>query len=218
MTEFLDELAPDERTALFAVGRQRRVLAGGYLVTEGGPSDAVYIVLSGRVKVFSSTDRGGEVVLAVRGPGALIGELGAIDDRPRGASVTALEPVDALVLTGEAFRGYLHAHPRLLFRLLVAVTVRLRDADRKRVEFGAHDAVGRVASRLVELADRFGEPSGDYVRITLPITQDELAGWVGASREAVVKALRGLRDRGYIETRRRAVVVCDLAALRRRAL
>jgi CRP/FNR family cyclic AMP-dependent transcriptional regulator len=209
---------PDERTALFAVGRQRRVPAGRYLVTEGGPSDAVYIVLSGRVKVFSSTDRGGEVVLAVRGPGALIGELGAIDESPRGASVTALEPVDVLVLTSEAFRGYLHAHPQPLFRLLVAVTVRLRDADRKRVEFGAHDAVGRVASRLVELADRFGEPSGECVRITLPITQDELAGWVGASREAVVKALRGLRDRGYIETRRRAVVVRDLAALRRRAL
>jgi CRP/FNR family cyclic AMP-dependent transcriptional regulator len=218
MTEFLDELDPAERTALFAVGRRRRVAGSGYLIAEGGPSDAVYIVLSGRVKAFSSTDRGGEVVLAVRGPGALIGELGAIDGGPRGASVTALEPVDALVVPCEAFRAWLQAHPRMLFRLLVAVTGRLRDADRKRVEFGAHDTIARVASRLVELADRFGEPSGGRVRITLPITQDELAGWVGASREAVVKALRSLRDRGYVETGRRAVVVCDLAALRRRAV
>lgn len=218
MSEFLEELEPAERTALHAAGRHRRIAAGGYLITEGSPSDAVFVVVSGRVKVFSSTDRGGEVVLAVRGPGALLGELAAIDDEPRGASVTALEPVEVLVLTCAAFRAYLHDHPRLLFRLLVTVTGRLRDADRKRIEFGAYDAVGRVAGRLVELAERFGEPSGECVRITLPITQDELAGWVGASREAVVKALRGLRDRGYIETKRRAVVVCDLDALRKRAM
>jgi CRP-like cAMP-binding protein len=217
MTEFLDEMEPAERKALFAAGRHRRIAGGGYLINEGGPSDAVFVVLSGHVKVFSSTDRGGEVVLAVRGPGALLGELAAIDDEPRGASVTALEPVEVLVIGCLAFRDFLHDHPRLLFRLLVTLTGRLRDADRKRVEFGAYDAVGRVARRLVELAERFGVPAGECVRVTLPITQDELAGWVGASREAVVKALRGLRDRGYIETKRRAVVVCDLDGLRSRA-
>jgi CRP-like cAMP-binding protein len=97
------------------------------------------------------------------------------------------------------------------------LTGRLRDADRKRVEFGSYDAVSRVALRLVELADRFGEPTADGILVTLPFTQDELAGWVGASREAVVKALRALRRTGCVRTQRRSVVVCDLPALRRRA-
>jgi Crp-like helix-turn-helix domain len=67
------------------------------------------------------------------------------------------------------------------------VTRRLIDADRKRVEFGAHDSVGRVARRLIELVERYGEPTQGGMRITLPISQDELAGWVGISRKAVHK-------------------------------
>ena len=101
--------------------------------------------------------------------------------------------------------------------LLRLVTSRLRDADRKRVEFGAFDIAARVAGRLVELADRFGEPVPDGVRIPVPLSQDELAGWVGASREAVAKALRVLRDRGLLTTGRRTMTVLDLDGLRRRA-
>jgi CRP-like cAMP-binding protein len=95
---------------------------------------------------------------------------------------------------------------------------RLRDADEKRVEFAAYDSVGRVARRLVEMAGRFGDPEGLGVRITLPLTQEELAGWTGSSREAVSKALQALRDRGLIETKRRAVTVLDLEGLTRRAI
>jgi CRP/FNR family cyclic AMP-dependent transcriptional regulator len=94
---------------------------------------------------------------------------------------------------------------------------RLRDADRKRIEFGTADILSRVAGRLVELAERFGEPAGDGIRITAPLTQEELAGWTGASREAVSRALRALRGRGWIQTARRSVVIRDLDALRRRA-
>jgi CRP-like cAMP-binding protein len=97
------------------------------------------------------------------------------------------------------------------------LTGKLRDADRKRIEFGAYDTTGRVAARLVEMAERFGEPSEDGVAIALPFTQDELAGWTGASREAVSKALGALRTAGWIRTSRMRVVVRDLAALRERA-
>jgi CRP-like cAMP-binding protein len=215
--EFLSQLTDADRAVLTGLGRHRTLPKGAYLITEGAHSDAVFVVLSGHVKVFSVTDRGAEVVLAVRGPGALVGELAAIDDQPRAASVTTLEPAEVLAIPAGSFRDYLTAHPVVTMLLMRTLTSRLRDADRKRVEFGSYDAVSRVARRLVELAERFGEPAGDGVRITLPFTQDELAGWVGASREAVVKALRTLRARGHIETHRRSVVVCDLAALRRRA-
>ena len=84
---------------------------------------------------------------------------------------------------------------------------RLRDADRKRIEFGAHDTTGRVAARLVEMAERFGQPTAGRDPIGLPFSQDELAGWTGASREAVSKALRTLREEGWIQTGRLHVIV-----------
>jgi CRP-like cAMP-binding protein len=214
---FFTSITDAERTALAAQGRRRRLARGAILITEGARPDAVYLVLSGHVKIYSTTGRGGEVVLAVRGPGSLIGELAAIDDEPRGASVCALEPIEVLAVPAQAFRQFLSANPGATLTLMRMLTGRLRDADRKRVEFGAYDAVSRVALRLVELADRFGEPAPPGVRITLPFTQDDLAGWVGASREAVVKALRTLRTLGYVQTQRRTVVVSDLPALRRRA-
>ena len=96
------------------------------------------------------------------------------------------------------------------------VIERLRDADRQQVDFAAYQTLGRVARRLVELVERFGEESDDgSVRITLPITQEELAGWAGASREATAKALHELRDLGLIETARRDITVRDLAGLER---
>ena len=85
------------------------------------------------------------------------------------------------------------------------------------MEFGTHDTLGRVARRLVELTGRYGEADGDGLRITLPLSQEELAGWTGSSREAVVKALRTMRSRGWIATARREIRVLDLDALERRA-
>jgi CRP/FNR family cyclic AMP-dependent transcriptional regulator len=215
--DFLPTLTADERAALAAHGRRRRLPRGATLIAEGTRSDNVYVLLSGHVKVVSATDRGAEIVLGVRGPGALLGELAAIDDGPRAASVCAIDQIEVLAVPVAAFTTFLRAHPDVMLTLMRTLTGRLRDADRKRVEFGAYDAVSRVALRLVELADRFGEPVPGGVRIALPFTQDELASWVGASREAVVKALRALRGLGYVQTQRRAVVVCDVAALRRRA-
>jgi CRP/FNR family transcriptional regulator, cyclic AMP receptor protein len=215
--EFLARLDESDRTALVERGRQRRWPSGATLFLEGDRSESVLVVVSGRVKVFSLTEQGEEVVLAVRGPGALLGELSALDGGVRSASVAALEPVTGLVLPSPVFIEFLRTHGPAATVLLRLITSRLRDADRKRVEFGAFDIAARVAGRLVELADRFGEPDEHGVRISVALSQDELAGWVGASREAVAKALRVLRDRGYVTTGRRTMTVLDLDGLRRRA-
>ena len=131
--------------------------------------------------------------------------------------VTAFEPVDALVVDAAAFTRYLDEHPRVTRLLLSAIVQKLRDSDRKRVEFGTHDTEGRVARRLVELAEEYGRPADRGVSITLPLTQQELAGWTSASREAVSKALGSLRACGWVSTDRRRVTVLDIEALRRRA-
>ena len=215
--EFMARLGQSDQAELMRRGRRRQYPAGASLYLEGDSCSTVIVVVSGRVKVFSLTEHGEEIMLAVRGPGALLGELSAVDGAPRSASVAALEPVVALVVPIAAFVEFLRGHGDAAIALLQLVTGKLRDSDRKRVEAAAYDIPARVARRLVEMADRFGEPEGQGVRIAVALTQDELAGWVGASREAVAKALRVLRDRGFVTTGRRTMTVLDLDGLRRRA-
>jgi CRP-like cAMP-binding protein len=217
MNEFRDLLTDPEAAALEAGGTVRQWRRGAVIYREAERSDWVVVLQSGRVKVSSDTASGTEVVLAVRGPGALVGELSAIDREPLSATVTALEPVTALVVPHAEFERFLQSHGRVAYLLMRQLSLRLRDADRKRIEFGAYDTTGRVAARLVELAERFGAETPDGVRIGLPLSQDELAGWTGASREAVTKALRTLRGEGWIKTGRLYVVVRDIQALRERA-
>lgn len=198
-----------------SLGRPRRYRKGAVLFAEGDRADRVIVLRSGRVKVTRATESGREVVLGVRGPGEMLGELSALDGGSCSATATALEPVEASVIPASSFRAYLAEEPAMAYHLLEVVVHRLREADRARVEFGAFDTVGRVASRLSELARRYGSPVDGGLEIALALSQDELAGWVGASREAVAKALRQLRAAGCIETGRRRIVVRDLDALER---
>ncbi|MGH6962732.1 MAG: Crp/Fnr family transcriptional regulator [Dongiaceae bacterium] len=214
---FAGALSPAVLAAFRAAGRTRRYPAGTTLLNEGDRSASVILVEQGRVKISSYTEDGREIVLAVRGPGDLLGELSAIDGEPMSATAGALDPVQATVLAVEDFSHFLNRHAEAGVVLLGIVTRRLRDADRKRIEFGAYDSVGRVARRLLELAERFGETTAQGVRIALPLSQEEIAGWTGSSREAVSKALRALRDRGLVDTGRKVITVLDIDGLRKRA-
>lgn len=200
----------------FADGRRQHLRQGMILFTEGDASNRVILLVSGRVKVSSYSDDGHETVLGFRGAGDVLGELAAIDGKDHLATVTVVEDGEARVIPGERFVAALAEQPGLALVLLRSIVGRLRDADRKRAEFTALDVVGRVAHRLVELAERYGEPAEDGIRITLLISQRELAGWVGSSREAVNKALRQLEHRRLIAADRRHLVVLDLDGLRRR--
>jgi CRP/FNR family transcriptional regulator, cyclic AMP receptor protein len=216
--DFMGLLEPDELEDFKRRGRARSFASGSILMHEGQVGDRVMVLLRGRVKIASVTEAGREIVLRFCEPGELVGELSVIDGRPRSSTVSAIEPVEALVVPAGEFESFLDANPRVARVLLRVMSRRFRDADRKRIEFGASDSVGRVAARLVELADRHGDPAeGGGVVITLPLSQEELAGWTGSSRESVARALQALRELGWIETRRRRIKVLDLDALRERA-
>lgn len=215
VTTFAASLTATQLADLRSRGHTRHFRRGATIFIEGQVSDRVALINRGRVKVASMTDAGEELILAIRGPGDLLGELAAIDGEPRSATVSALEQLEVLLVDAGEFAAFLQKNPSVMFHLLRLLTERLRDADRKRVEFGSFDTLGRVTHRLVELAEAFGEPSSRGVRIALPITQLELAGWIGASREAVSKALRVLRSTGLIETHRGEIVVLDLGSLRK---
>lgn len=216
---FLSSLTAPEVETLRAVGRKQRYPKGSTLFVEGDRADRVIVITDGRVKISILTPDGKEVLLAVRGAYDLVGDQGFLDGAPRSATATAMDPVDAIVIPAGEFTLFLEQHARVALLLLKMLSKRLRDADAKRAEFAAYDTVGRVASRLVEMAGRFGETEeAGGIRINLPLTQEELAGWTGSSREAVSKALGTLRGLGWIETHRRGITIVNLRGLRGRAV
>ena len=121
------------------------------------------------------------------------------------------------MISPREFVAFLEEHPSASLALVRVLSQRLRDADAKRIEFAALNTLGRVAHRLLELCDRFGDPDGDDIRIALPLSQEELAGWTGSSLESVGRALQTMRALHWIATRRREIRVLDLDALRRAA-
>jgi CRP-like cAMP-binding protein len=211
----LAELDSNARDALSSLGRRRRFDAGATLFVEGDLGGSVLILHSGHVKVFASHLDGPGVVLAVRGPGDVLGDLSAIDGEARSASGSALDSVDAQVVGAEEFRDFLANTPGAGLAMLRVVIDRMRDSDRLRVEFGERDTLGRVALRILELAESSGEEFDGALRITLPLTQDDLAAWVASSRESVGRSLASLRKREIIATARREITVLDLDGLRR---
>jgi CRP-like cAMP-binding protein len=206
---FLAALTDEEAADLRSRAITRRFRRGATLMNQGEAPGRVLVIEEGRAKITAITEDGRELVLAFGGPGDLLGELSALGGSPRVATVRALEPLSALAVASGEFEAFLDAKPHVALVILRVVIARLRVADRQQVEFAAYQTVTRVARRLVELTERYGEQSGDGIRITLPISQEELAGWAGASREATTNALRDLRAVGLIETRRRHITVLD---------
>jgi len=211
----LARLDETDRQALLSAGRPRHYRAGESIFVMGDPGQFVVLIVHGRVKVYAPSARGTETVLSLLGPGDLVGELSAIEDDPpaRMATVVALDAVVCRVVRAGEFRSLVAARPAVALELLRSIAGRLRTSDRRRVEFGAYGSTHRVARLLVDLAAA-GTPTDEGVVLRGGLTQDDLAGMVGASRESVARALATLRTLGFVSTGRRQVAVLDLAGLR----
>lgn len=215
---FLHALRPASRAAVEAAAHVRRYPRGSLVFAEGEEAHDVLIVRSGTVKVVVVALNGREVVLDVLDEGAVLGELSALDGGPRSATVFALEPTEVLVLGHDAFRRLVDDHADVARTIVGVLAARLRGADRRQLEFGSNDAIGRVCHRLLELRRRYGHALADgRVLVELPFSQTDLANWAGLSREAVVKGLRSLRSLGWIDSDGRSITVLDETALVARA-
>jgi CRP/FNR family cyclic AMP-dependent transcriptional regulator len=175
------------------------------------------LILSGRVKVFTTAPSGYEAVLAVRGPGDIVGELACVDTKSRSATVVALEPVNTHIIQCQEFENFLTDYPGAGKVLVQMVVGRLRAANRRRLEFGAYPVQQRLAMVLLDLDEWYGRECKTGRDIDLALSQFDLAGLVGASLEAVSKAVRSLSQAGIIATRRRHVTVLQPDALREAA-
>ena len=194
--------------------RRRHWEQGDLLVRSGDPADSAIVFLSGSVKIHRTAAEGAEVVLALLGAGDLMGEVSALPGGVRSADATALEEIEAVVIPVHELRAYLSANPRATTALLELTLARLHLADLRRMEFATASSLARVATRLLELAERFGVARDDgAIEIGIPLTQEELAAWSASSRESTARALQTLRRVGALETHRRRLVVRDLERL-----
>ncbi|MCS0635151.1 Crp/Fnr family transcriptional regulator [Streptomyces sp. LP05-1] len=201
------------RPALLAAGAERVFPPGSPLVVQGDTSTHLLLILDGLAKVTATTEEGHVTLLAFRTRGDVIGEQAAVDGSPRSATVTAVTEVRARIVTHDDFITLLGADPRLALALVAVVSRKLRNATAARVDTAGHSLATRLARALVALADTYGKTTDHGVEISIPLSQDDLSAIVSASRAAVTRALRMLREHGVIDTRYRHVTIIDLPAL-----
>ncbi|HNI36223.1 MAG TPA: Crp/Fnr family transcriptional regulator [Microthrixaceae bacterium] len=214
---FLDLL--DERSAseVERLGGRRRYRAASAVMVEGDAAGRIGIVRSGLVKLVASHPDGHEAVLGVRGVGDLVGELSLFDSGPRSASVITLVPSEVQVVDGQEFVELVAARPSVAMAVIRTLTGRLRSSDEDRLFLGADGVSRRLARELLQLSETFGVVREDgAIDIDLPFSQDDLAAVVGASRDAVARALRTWRDQGLVATGRRRITLLDPSGLSRR--
>ncbi len=205
-----EELTDDELSALGETSRVRDLERGDVLFREGDEPDELLVVLEGRVAIIRGFVDGRESVLALMEPGACFGDMGLFSRDGRSTDARALEPSQVLAIPYSSLREIYDQRPALLWHVAEVLTDRLRTTDEALSDSMFLDVAGRTAKRLIELSN------GDDA-FTLPVTQEELAGMVGASRERVNKALASFVKLGWITQTDRRYALVDREALTRRA-
>jgi CRP/FNR family cyclic AMP-dependent transcriptional regulator len=182
-----------------SVGRNARIIGAG------DPTDSLFIVINGRLKVLMSDDQGREVILSILGPGEFFGEMGLLDDSPRSASVLTLEACELLTITKTDFKRSLAENFELSLMVMRGLVKRLREADQKIGSLALMDVYGRVARLLLEMAE---DVNGEKV-VVKKLSKQDIAKMIGASREMVSRVMKDLELGGYIEVRGRSIALRD---------
>ena len=175
------------------------------IIRAGDTTDSLYVVISGRLKVLMGDAQGREVILSILGPGEYFGEMGLLDDSPRSATVTTLEPCELLRISKAEFNRSLSKNFDLSLIVIRGLVKRLREADQKIGSLALMDVYGRVARLLLEMAE---DVNGEKV-VVKKLSKQDIAKMIGASREMVSRVMKDLHLGGYIELRGRSIVLRD---------
>jgi CRP-like cAMP-binding protein len=209
----LRALAAADRDVLLALGAERTFRPSQTLISEGSRDAYTYLLVRGCAKVLGNSTDGRAVLLSIRVAGDLVGELAALDGKPRSASVVAATPVAARAISQPVFLRYLDGRPHAARVIYAAVITELRRSTTHRVWVNAAPAQVRLALVLSHLVEAHGRPCSDGIRLDVPLSQPELASLVGVSEPTLHRALADLRTRDIIRTEYRHLVVRDPAAL-----
>jgi CRP/FNR family cyclic AMP-dependent transcriptional regulator len=193
--------------------------AGKSLMTVDQTGEVVYFILRGAVKVHVEQEDGSNVSISILGPGEVIGEMSALDQTNRSASVVTLEETTLLWMDRETFRHCLTAIPTLAANLACTLSSRLRSANEQIQSLAAVEVETRIARRILAFAERYGQPlpNGNLL-IPIRLTQTDIANLVGASREHTNKILVSYKDRGYLSVdQNHHIIIHNLSALTSRS-
>jgi CRP/FNR family transcriptional regulator, cyclic AMP receptor protein len=214
---FLAGLDPSIIFALSTQLRQVEVSRGEMIYRQDERADGLHIILVGKVKICCHATDGREQLLAVRGPGDILGAVSVLDRGPRTATAMAVTNVCTAVVDSDTLQLWMAERPQIAQQLLRFMAGRLRLANNHLLDIIFDDVPGRVAKELLHLAHRFGSQSGESWEVTHDLTQTEIAQLVGATRESVNKALCDFVQRGWITTDGKTTLIHRPQSLAKRA-
>ncbi|MFF7081251.1 Crp/Fnr family transcriptional regulator [Streptomyces lavendulae] len=212
----IEVLQEEQRSALRAQGSRVQFPAEQTIFREGQPSRSVLVIEQGHVKVTQRAADGTEVILAIRGPGEVMGDEGVLMGEDRSATVTTITEVTGVDIAADTLLSFIEKE-HLWPVMYKAAVWRRRQSDQQAI-LARLGVKSRLARWLLELAAEFGQPEGNDCILSVPISQNDLANRIGASRDAVAIALRQLREEGLVSTGRRQLTLHSLDGLRRLTL
>ena len=201
-------LSGDQLLVLASVLSRKPYPRDSAVIAAGDPTDALYIVISGRLKVMMSDKEGKEVILAILNQGDFFGEMGLIDQAPRSATVVTLEACELLTITRADFMKCLQKNFDLAMNVIRGLVGRLREADQKIGSLALMDVCGRVARLLMEMAETV-----DGQKVVTKLPKQQIAKMVGATREMVTRVMKEMETGGHIEVRAKQILLRDSLAL-----
>ena len=193
--------------------RTRKLTKGELLFNAGDPSDSMYLVKSGRVRIWTVSAAGAEVTLNVLGPGTVFGEIGLLDGSERTAGASALDAVELLAIQRGAFDNALDRDPQLARNVIGFLCERLRWVSARMEDSALRSAPERLSRMLVHLVNDYGIETAEGMQLSINLTQGELARWTHMSRESLNKILNRWSDEGLLAQSRRKITVKDLERL-----
>ncbi|HLQ30048.1 MAG TPA: Crp/Fnr family transcriptional regulator [Ktedonobacteraceae bacterium] len=210
------DLADEDIRALMSVAKRRTFRNGEVIFHRDDPGQVLYVIKEGKVKICLISPDGQEISLVVFGKGECFGELTILDGLPRSADAVALEKVECYTLQRSDFHQAIIKNPKIAIQVLEVLSKRLRTTDNMVEDLIFLDVYGRVAKKLLELADSHGTKVENGTRIEVRLTQQELASMVGASRESVNKVMGYFTDKNFISTDKHRITLHRITELKRR--
>ena len=210
-------LPPEDRSRVAEVSVVRSYDKGEALFAEGDPSDFLYTVLSGRVKVVKSMASGKEVILEIFGPGDPVGAVVAYEGRPFPATAIALEPTSCLLLRRGPFFSLLERHPTLVRGFLIGLTQRIVELTRRIPEVAGSRVETRFAHLFLKLADKMGRPGAEGVTIPVALSRQDLADLTGTTIETAIRTMSRWGKEQLVLTERDGFLIPDRGQLEERA-
>jgi CRP/FNR family transcriptional regulator, cyclic AMP receptor protein len=202
-TEFEDK----DVSKIVDIGLARKYTKNSIIFLEDEAGAILFIIISGKVKVVRTDEDGKEVILSILGPGDFFGEMALLDGLPRSATVVALDEAELFIIHRREFLKMIEDSPKVATSLLIELTRRLRKADEQIESLSLKDAVGRVATVIIQLADDVGKiRKGQVIIEDFPLQQD-LANMAGTSRETISRTIHQFMRHGYVDQQGNKLVI-----------